>query len=269
MVKSAAFKQNIKRPLIDLYRKKDINNLSKFAAEISKLYESDLKFKYQTEVENAPNRNLVGKKYIVGHDGIPSTGDYTNRYEEHLAIAIFNFYNPKQSDEGLFLCSEEGLKVIDYQFPLKARRNDKGVGKIDLFCVNKESQACVVELKISGKGNPDTPLRGLFEGIAYSAIVHANLESICAEVLDLFNVAINIEVPPKVILMAPSTYWDFFRNKQSAGNWETQIVELADHITQELKIKIAFVELVNASFEPGLSGKRPKLKNHLICKPAL
>jgi hypothetical protein len=72
-----------------------------------------------------------------------------------------------------------------------------------------------------------------------------------------------------LILMAPSNYWDFYRNKQSAGDWENQIMELAHHITQEVKIKISFVELLNASFELGLSGKRPKLKNHLTCKHAL
>jgi hypothetical protein len=269
MIKNAAFKQNIQRPLIDIYRKREINNLSKFAAEISILRQSNLRSKYQIEVENAPDRNSVGKKYIVGHDGIPSTGGYTNRNEEHLAIAIFNFYNPRQSDKELFLCIDEGLKVIDYQLPLKARRNDKGVGKIDLFCIDKENQACVVELKFANKGNPDTPLRGLLEGLAYSAIVQANFESIYVEVLELFNIAINIEIPPKVILMAPSNYWNFFRNKKSAGDWENQIMELTQYVTQEVEIKISFVELLNVEFEHGLFGKRPKLKTHLICKPAL
>ena len=164
---------NTLRPLVALSRSRKVNNFSQFAEAASLLTVEKLQRFYDDEKANAPRRMEAGKKYLVGHNGIPSTGKYTNRDEEHLAIAIFNHYNPKYSESELYLCSEERLMVLDYQFPLKAYQADEGVGKVDLFCVDYSKRVCIVELKIS-RSSPDTPLRGVIEGLSYAAIVQAN-----------------------------------------------------------------------------------------------
>ena len=74
------------------------------------------------------------------------------------------------------------IELLDYQVPLKARRSDAGVGKIDIFGLNDSAIPVVIELKVLGKGTPDTPLRALLEGLAYAAIVEANESAFRSEI---------------------------------------------------------------------------------------
>lgn len=74
----------------------------------------------------------------------------SNRREEVLAKSLHEVH---------------GLgRVIDYQVPLKDRRNDKGVGKIDLI-VEGESEIWLIELKYRNK---DTLLRCVLEIATYA-----------------------------------------------------------------------------------------------------
>ena len=57
-----------------------------------------------------------------------------------------------------------GLKIIDYQTPLKARQADSRIGKIDLLGLVGD-RLTVIELKAGG--GSDSPLRALLEGLAY------------------------------------------------------------------------------------------------------
>ena len=51
------------------------------------------------------------------------------------------------TDEGEF-------RLLDYEFPLKARRCDQGIGEVDLLGITKQGRLMVVELK-KVKGNDD------------------------------------------------------------------------------------------------------------------
>ena len=160
---------------------------------------------YHRVRESAPHRHMRDKRYFVGHSGKTSSGGSSNRREEHLAVALWN-----ASQEGAPLILPDGrqLNLLDYQLPLKAKRDDVGVGKVDLFSVIDGAQSCVIELKIqpSGTGYGDTPLRGFLEALAYCAIVEANAADIAMEASENFHLKLTGN-RPTLIVMAPEEYW--------------------------------------------------------------
>ena len=130
----------IDHPLVTKSQEKDVSAVSRFARAAREITGAQLDEWYRRELAAAPKRVEQGKPYFVGHDGIPGTGDFTNRGEEHLAIALFNEYRPPNA--GLPLPGGEPLAILDYQFPLKARQSDRGVGKIDLLGAFPSGRLC-------------------------------------------------------------------------------------------------------------------------------
>ncbi|MFT5153547.1 MAG: hypothetical protein ACI841_003548 [Planctomycetota bacterium] len=65
------------------------------------------------------------------------------------------------------------LELIHYQTPLKARQDDAGLGKVDLFGLLDARLPCLVELKVRGG---DTPLRALDLEIHLVALRDATFE---------------------------------------------------------------------------------------------
>jgi hypothetical protein len=157
----------IDRPLVTQSQEKDVTAVSRFARAAREITGVQLAEWYRLELGSAPKRADHDKLYFVGHDRIPGTGDFTNRGEEHLAIALFNEYRPPNA--GLPLPGGEPHAILDYQFPLKARQSDRGcVGKIDLLGAFPSGRLCIIELKRISEGTPETPLRALLEGLAYT-----------------------------------------------------------------------------------------------------
>ena len=244
--------------LISLHSKPEINRVSEFSKVAENLEIQAIAGAYLDLLNNAPKRAHSRKSYFqTGHDGYPSGEDSSNRREEHLALALFNQASPLHFPDG------KHLNIIDYQTPLKASRNDKGVGKIDLFGVLDSTIPAVIELKINGinGGMADTPLRALLEGLAYCAIIEANMTDIADEASSIFNLKF-IKTKPDLIVMAPNDYWQSYINKSSAGNWLQVFEELISGIRQTLQINTYLVSLSNAEFEMGSSKKKPKLLNH-------
>ena len=251
------------RPLITLAADREVNAVRRFANACEKLTLGRLAQMYRAEMDQAPSRASVGKSYLIDtHHGVPSTGSSTTRDEEHLALAIFNQHRPPSA--GLRLPGGEDLHILEYQLPLKARRNDTGVGKVDLFGITASGQAAIVELKAARGG--DTPLRALLEGLAYAAIVQANLAMIRKEVQQRYSLVTATETP-RLIVMAPEEYWAGFRARLARG-WEDQIQAVADRILQGTGVAVAFIALRNWCFVRGLAGKRPVLSGSLVCAPA-
>lgn len=252
------------RPLISLANCREVKILGLAGAACERLTQEELAQGYLAEMAHSPDRASVGKTYLSHtRDGVPGTGTFTNRNEEHLAIAIFNAYRPPAA--GLQLPNGEELHIVDYQLPLKARRSDSGVGKVDLFGVTGSGQAAVVELKAATGG--DTPLRAVLEGLAYTAILQANLATIRKEVLQRYSLMITSDVP-RLIVMAPEEYWAGFRTRLPKG-WEEQVEALADRILQGTGVAVDFVALGNWDFVRGLAATRPVLHGPLVCVPVL
>jgi hypothetical protein len=198
-----------------LYSDPEVNKISRFADIARGLDIEALCEAYIELVKRAPRRSLNRKQYFqTGHDGFPSGDENSNRREEHLALALFNQSNRFDFPGG------RNLNIIDYQTPLKSRRDDKGIGKIDLFGVIDDSIPAVIELKIHGidKRKADTPLRALLEGLAYCAMVEANIANITDEVKSKFNLKIT-HTRSDLIVMAPNEYWHSYLGKPRAGDW--------------------------------------------------
>ncbi len=255
-------------PIYDLnalYKETVVNQISGFADKARGLDIDALGKAYINLVERAPRRSLSKKTYFqADHDGFPSGSENSNRREEHLALALFN--QPRHFD----FPGGRKLNITDYQTPLKSRRDDKGIGKIDLFGVIDSSVPAVIELKIDGINGrkADTPLRALLEGLAYCAIVEANIVDITDEAQSMFSLLFT-HTRPDLIVMAPSDYWHSYLNKPSAGDWLPVLETIVSEVRQKLHINIHLCSLLNADFEMGSSNKQPVLKNNCHIVPVV
>lgn len=101
--------------------------------------------------------------HVKRHNGKVTTGiskDDSNRHEERFALDLFNMSKNGKSFNKLG-------KIIDYQVPLKNKREDKA-GKIDLISKNDEN-IYLIELKT--KDNKETLLRCILEISTYYQIL--------------------------------------------------------------------------------------------------
>jgi hypothetical protein len=247
--------------LIELFKERAVNQISNFAYYAGHLDILNLERCYMDLFQGAPRRAERGKAYFVeGHNGITSSGSYSNRSEEHLAVALFN---ATKNGKDFILADGRELSFLDYQFPLKARQGDKGIGKVDLFCSIENSIPAVAELKVAGKNGQlgDTPLKAFLEGLAYCAIVEANMETIAKEAKARFK--INLKPgKPDLIVIAPHDYWTNYLKKDAAGEWVTTLSKLVEKIKNRLKINTHFLSLRNCKFEMGLGGRPAELKGN-------
>ena len=170
-----------------------------------------------------------------------------------MAVAL---YNASRAGKIFTLPDGRRLEILDYQTPLKARRNDAGIGKIDLFGCLAGTQPCVIELKVSRPDNAlaDTPLRAVLEGLAYCAIAEANGTDVAAEALKFFDRRLRIG-RPTLLVMAPSDYWLAYLGNDRIGDWLPVITDFLERLQKALSIQIELISLIDSGFEMGLDGK--------------
>lgn len=199
---------------------------------------------------SAPRRSETDKRYFVGHDGVissPGCGSESNRGEEHLALALWNQDKPWPRSHPV----DGWLRLIDYQFPLKARQSDQGIGKVDLLGITDRGRLTVIELKVkprSAGNRGDTPLLALMEGLRYAAVVEANRDVIAREAKVLFERDITKE-PPIVQILAPLAWWKGWlelagSTRRAAGEWEPAFARLTADIEEgRLSVPVECVAL--------------------------
>lgn len=186
---------------------------------------SALHCEYDGLRQAAPRRADRGKQYFVGHDGMLPKNSASDRREEHLAIALWRLKQTWPRAGGGHQC------LLDYQFPLKARRSDGGIGKVDLLGATDAGRLAIIELKVrpAGSGRGDTPLGALMEGLRYAAVVQANHGAIAAEAKDRFGIDLPADPPPIVQILAPKDWWQGWtgmtgRARTAAGQWEPEFL---------------------------------------------
>ncbi len=240
----------------NLFRKKW--NATGLADNIAKVDRESLCHEYMELIRAAPRRPDIGKKYFVGHSGVPSSGTNSNRREEHYAIALCNLGQEWPRLGGGW------FRLLDYQVPLKAQQSDSGIGKIDLVGVTDQGRLIVIELKVeaSGNGRGDAPSTALMEGLRYSAIVQANLDAIAKEADARFGVKITQE-PPIVLLLAPLKWWRGWlglsgRTRSVVGGWETEFAQLIQDVKLKIGITVECMALEDVDLALGQNGQAPK-----------
>mgnify|MGYP001571351379 CR=1 FL=1 len=116
----------------------------------SKLLDSNIKTLF---FDKAQIKKIHRDSYKVNHTG--NINKNSNRDEEILAIKLkdrmFDYLGT----------------ILEYQIPLKSRRVDKGVGKIDLLSVDSsKNKAFIIELK--AKNNREGLFKAILEITTYS-----------------------------------------------------------------------------------------------------
>lgn len=156
---------------------------------------------YQSLSEQAPRR-AFGQPYLGGRSGYPSTEGVTNRREEHFSIAMVN------SQQNWLLPDGTVFELIDYQVPLKAKRSDRDIGKIDMFGLTEHGRAVLVELKVIGHsgGSSDPPPVALLKGLRYASIFEANLQRIADELRETFGRHMILE-RPDIVVLGEADWW--------------------------------------------------------------
>ena len=219
---------------------------------------------YGVLVKSAPCRS--GKRYFVGHNGKLSGKGGSNRREEHLAVALWNFCGRSR-----WLRRPDGgrLRLLDYQFPLKARRSDYGIGKVDLLAATEVGRLVIIELKVKPRGGQDrgeTPVKALIQGLRYAAIVEANQAVIAHEAQEHYKVRVSTE-RPIVQVLAPREWWKSWSElgdstRRAAGAWETEFAQLTRDVGQRIGVAVEYVELDDldgAAVTFGSDEKTPQL----------
>ena len=138
-----------------------------------------------------------------GLAGVIAAIDRNALCEEYLAVALWNFCGRSR-----WLRGPGGgrLRPLDYQFPLKARQSDYGIGKVDLLALTEGGPLVIIELKVkpkNGRERGETPVKALMQGLRYAAIVEANQAVIAHEAQQHYKVCVSDE-RPIVQVLAPS-----------------------------------------------------------------
>ena len=191
----------------------------------------------------APCRHDRNKRYFVGHEGRPHAKDPGNPSEKHLAIALWRLQTPR-TEAGV---SE--LRLLDYEFPLKAAQSDRGLGDVDLLGATREGRIAIVELKVSPRsgGQGNAPVHALMEGLRYAAVVQANSRAVAAEVRDCFGIDVS-DRAPIVQILAPEDWWRGWcdmagSTRRAVGRWESAFLELTIHLEARLGISVECASL--------------------------
>ena len=207
---------------------------------------------YEALRGTAPHRHARGKKYFVGHSGVPSTVGTSPRLEEHLAIALCN------DSPALPLGDSDRLRLLDYQVPLKARRSDARIGKVDIVALTASGCVAVVELKVTtNKSKGDTPLRALLEALTYCAIVEANAQDFAFEIRERYGLPVTAG-RPDLVVMGPAPYWSSWNDTALAA-----VYDLSDRLARAFDMQIRFLDLGDVTAAIGTDGRQPQLIGHV------
>lgn len=223
---------------------------SSLAQDISNMDVETYLQAYRNLMAQAPKRPH-GRPYLGGRTGYPDTEGATNRREEHFAIAMVN------AQQGWTLPDGTALELLDYQVPLKARRADREIGKIDIFGLSEHGRPVVVELKVIGhSGGPsDPPPVALLEGLRYAAILEANLERIAEELRKSFGRQMVLE-RPDVVILGEADWWSRWLGANDAA--KSALDEKAQDLSQSLDLGIVFASVPNTTVHYGQRSRVPQ-----------
>ncbi|MBW2280782.1 MAG: hypothetical protein JRG76_00660 [Deltaproteobacteria bacterium] len=233
------------QPLVELAVDREIKKVTGFRKAAIELNGEKLLELYEQQKELAPKRRDAEKKYFGQHDGTLPSKPKADK-DEHLAIALYN----RCRDEGpLELPDGSNLDLIDYHTDLKGSKDDKAIGNIDLLGVTEDDRLVVVALKYvapeAKRGTTgETPLRAVIEGLAYSAILEANIDAVIEDAKSELDRKVSNE-KPLVLVIGNLRYWELCRKRdaQSGAAWIAEMERLAREIQPIIGVEIRFLGL--------------------------
>lgn len=234
--------------LIELANSPEVMQEREFEMTAASLDVDQLLVMYEALRDTAPHRHDRNKKYFVGHSGIPPEVEGSPRHEEHLAIALCN------QEADLPVRDSDGLRLLDYQVPFKAKQPDAAIGKADIVALTMSGRIAVVELKVrtdTSKG--DNALRALLESLGYCAIVEANAHDIASEIMGRYGLQA-VAGRPDLVVMGPEAYWSTWDDTALAA-----VYGLADRLARTFEMRIRFLDLGDVTPEMNADGERSRL----------
>ena len=157
------------------------------------------------------------------------------------------------------------FRIIDYQVPLKSRRSDYGIGKIDLMGIT-DDHLLVIELKVitQKRGRGDPPITALLEGLRYAAVVDANMACLSSELQNRSNMTVQRTSSPSVLVVGEQSWWEEWRTDTDANTAFQYLHDLTVDISKELNLDIHYAELSNVVLQRyGGNGIPPILSGEL------
>ena len=222
-------------------RQKTINTLKKELSSIGELYKADcVNWSGQTIDTNEYYSEIIANKILknltIFNQIQTITRKRTYNVQSHNNI---NINLESNRAEEIFAKRIANLnidnlgEIIDYQIPLKSKRDDKGVGKIDLLSYNKNIKELYLhELKY--RGNNETLLRAILEVYTYYKIIdQSKLKKDCLEI----TATNNVKVQPSVLVVPECKPWKELQELKERKRPKTKALALA------LDIKFFTIEL--------------------------
>jgi len=108
--------------LLEIYKSPAVNQISGFCSRTEQLDLNELIAAYHLVRESTPHRHEWNKRYFVGHSGVPSSGGYSNRREEHLAVALWNSSQAGRSFALPDGCTLIALRDADFSMGLEGQK---------------------------------------------------------------------------------------------------------------------------------------------------
>ena len=225
-------------PLLTLAAERQVRLANEFQKAAAALTAEQLVSAFEGAQATAPRRAEAGKAFFEPHPARRRTRAKDRDAEDvaaalvaHCAAADKPFWMPKiLPDE-----PDHTLELLDHRVPLKARREDKGTGHLDLVGL-LDDRVAVVKFKYvaadATRGSTgDTPLRALLEGLSDLAAATANADAMRAELAERFGREVS-DAPPALVLLATRRYWELARKRsvQKGAHWIQQLERLANEL---------------------------------------
>ena len=225
-------------PLLQLAAERSVRLANEFQKSAAELTAEQLATAFEGAVSTAPLRAEAGKVFFEPHPARRRTRAKDRDAEDvaaalvgHCRTAAKGFWMPKILPDD----PDHTLEFLDHRVPLKARREDKGTGQLDLVGL-LDDRLVVGKFKYvasdATRGSTgDTPLRALLEGLSDLAAAAASAEAMRAELAERFEREV-ADAPPALVLLATRRYWELARKRsvQKGAHWIHELERLATEL---------------------------------------
>ncbi|MBM4381932.1 MAG: hypothetical protein FJ091_01060 [Deltaproteobacteria bacterium] len=255
----------MKHPLLERAQSAEVRNAKGFKAVAAAMTGESVAADWAAERDGAPRRAESGRKHLVAANKKLAAERKPARDSEHLALALVT----RASEGGAALELPEGgaFTALHAGAVLKSAQPDPAAGTedsnwgaepIDLLGVGADGRITVAVVRWLAPSatrvqTGDTPLRALLDGLAWTAGVEANRESLTAELAEKTSTAISA-APPALLLIGSYRWWELSRKReaQKGAAWIKELERLAREIGAKLDIPIRYLTLRTPG-DPGFS----------------